>query len=61
MDSPEQLAADEKTLDAVVCNLEIIGEAVKNMPEEIRSKHENIEWRKIAGFRGCAQCRTQTS
>jgi uncharacterized protein with HEPN domain len=42
---------DEKTLDAVVRNLEIIGEAVKKLPEIIRSKHPNVDWKKIAGLR----------
>lgn len=42
---------DEKTIDAVVRNLEIIGEAVKNIPEEIRKEYKDIEWRKIAGLR----------
>ena len=31
--------------------LEIIGEAVKNIPTEIRNKKPEIEWRKIAGLR----------
>ena len=32
-------------------NLEIIGEAAKRLPEQIRSKSPEIEWRKIAGLR----------
>ena len=45
------LNKDEKTVDAVVRNLEIIGEAVKNITEEIRKEYNDIEWRKIAGLR----------
>ena len=37
--------------DAILRNLEIIGEAVKNIPDEIREKDKNIEWKKIAGLR----------
>ena len=46
-----EFASDEKTLDAVVRNLEVIGEAVKNIPDEIRANYSQIEWRKIAGMR----------
>jgi uncharacterized protein with HEPN domain len=43
--------ADEVTFDALIRNLEIIGEAVKQIPPEIRSRYPNIQWRKIAGLR----------
>lgn len=42
----ETLADDEKTLDAVIRNLEIIGEAVKNIPDEIRQQYPETEWKK---------------
>lgn len=42
---------DELHFDAVLRNLEIIGEAVKNVSEETRGKHPQVKWRKIAGFR----------
>jgi uncharacterized protein with HEPN domain len=47
----EDFIKDRKTRDAVVRNLEIIGEAVKNIPEETRSKHPEENWKKIAGLR----------
>jgi len=42
---------NEMLQDAIIINLEIIGEAVKNIPSEIRDNYSNIEWRKIAGLR----------
>ena len=42
---------DQKTLDAVVRNLEVIGEAVKRIPENIRTAYPQIDWRRISGLR----------
>jgi uncharacterized protein with HEPN domain len=47
----EQFSTDAKVVDAVTRNLEVIGEAVRNIPGEVREKHASIEWRKIAGLR----------
>lgn len=47
----ENFQEDLKTFDAVVRNLEIIGEAVKKIPESIRNQHSEVEWKKIAGLR----------
>ncbi len=42
---------DKKTVDAVVRNLEIIGEAAGHIPESIRKRFPNIPWKAIAGMR----------
>ncbi len=42
---------DERTFDAVVRNLQLIGEAVKNLPNDLFDRYPEIEWRKIAGLR----------
>lgn len=47
----ERFQADDKTFDAVARNLEIIGEAAKALPPDLRAAHPGIEWRKIAGLR----------
>jgi len=47
----DTFAGDEKSVDAVVRNLEIIGEAANRLPEEFREKHSAIEWYKIIGLR----------
>ncbi|MBA3650418.1 MAG: DUF86 domain-containing protein [Chthoniobacterales bacterium] len=46
-----QFLADEKTIDAVVRNLEIIGEAVRWLPEKFKRQHAAIPWTQIAGLR----------
>jgi uncharacterized protein with HEPN domain len=47
----EQFRADRKTVDAVVRNLEIIGEAAKNIPQPLREKSPQIPWARRAGLR----------
>jgi uncharacterized protein with HEPN domain len=47
----EEFLRDGKTVDAVVRNLEVIGEAVKHIPEEIREDGKYPDWRKVAGLR----------
>jgi len=42
---------DDKTADAIIRNFEIIGEAVRNVPDEIQEKHINIPWRELRGMR----------
>jgi len=43
--------SDSKTVDAVVRNLEVIGEASKNIPEEIKLRYQNVYWKGIIGLR----------
>ncbi len=43
--------SDEVVYDAVIRNLEIIGEASKNVPHEIRASYPKVEWRKVSGLR----------
>ncbi len=47
----DEFVKNNLVVDAVIRNLEIIGETVKNIPEDIRSKYPEIPWRQIAGFR----------
>lgn len=47
----EAFLADDKTVDAVVRNLEVIGEAVRQMPEDFKQAHAQIPWGQIAGLR----------
>ena len=47
----EAFSTDMKTKDAVVRNLEVIGEAVKRIPADIRNAYPDIEWRPAAAMR----------
>lgn len=47
----EDFKQDRKTIYAVTRALEIMGEATKNIPEEIRRAYPQIPWRQIAGMR----------
>lgn len=49
-----EFLADAKTHDAVMRNLEVIGEAAKHIPEEVRQQNPSVPWRKISGFRDVA-------
>lgn len=43
--------ADGKTQDAVVRNLEVIGEAAKRISGDLKSRHADIPWKRMAGMR----------
>lgn len=47
----EDFAISSQVIDAVVRNIEIIGEASKNIPLEIQNKFKDIPWQKIKGIR----------
>jgi len=47
----EDFTADQKTVDAVARNFEIIGEAASRLPEQFKSKYPEINWIRITGLR----------
>ncbi|MGD2157932.1 MAG: DUF86 domain-containing protein [Anaerolineales bacterium] len=47
----EAFQRDHKTQDAVIRNLEVIGEAAKNIPEPFRRKYPDLPWKEMAGMR----------
>jgi len=50
-DGESVFASDRKTQDAVIRNFEIIGEAVKNLSEDMKGAYPEIPWRDIAAMR----------
>ncbi len=46
-----EFSTDEKTREAVVRKLEIIGEAARNLPNEFRDKYPQIPWEKMISMR----------
>jgi uncharacterized protein with HEPN domain len=49
--SYDQFLTDDKTIDAVIRNFEIIGEAANRLPNETRERYQHIDWHRIRGFR----------
>jgi uncharacterized protein with HEPN domain len=42
---------DQKSIDVVVRNLEIIGEAANRLPDDFKERHSSVEWHKVVGLR----------
>lgn len=47
----EAFSRDRKTINAVVRSLEVMGEAAKKIPEEVRKKYPAIPWKRMTGMR----------
>ncbi|CAA6605641.1 conserved hypothetical protein [Rhodospirillaceae bacterium LM-1] len=49
--SQESLQADRMRYDAILRNLEIMGEAARHVPDEVAAKHPEISWQQMRGLR----------
>lgn len=47
----ESFVADEMAYDATLRNLEVLGEAAKGIPDDVRQRHPDVDWRGLAGLR----------
>jgi uncharacterized protein with HEPN domain len=47
----EEFSKDEKTIDAVIRNFAVIGEATKHVPVALKKQHPEIAWKRMAGMR----------
>jgi uncharacterized protein with HEPN domain len=47
----EQLIADRKTREAIVLNFVVMGEAIKNIPQDIIDRYPDVPWKEFAGMR----------
>jgi len=50
----DEFASDDRTNSAVVRKLEVIGEAARQLPDNLREQHTSIPWREVIGFRNVA-------
>jgi uncharacterized protein with HEPN domain len=57
----ESLGAGTMATDAIVRNLEILGEAAKSVPADVRTRDSDIPWRRIAGLRDVLSTPTSPS
>ena len=54
--SQDQLFSNELIFDAVLRNLELLGEAAKQIPIKVQQRHPVVPWRRIAGLRDILAC-----
>ena len=47
----EEFQQDDKTASAVIRKFEIIGEASRNIPDEVKMKHPEVPWKEMSGMR----------
>jgi uncharacterized protein with HEPN domain len=47
----DQFRTNRLVRDAVVLNLQIVGEAASHVPDEVRARHPEVEWRRMVGLR----------
>ena len=47
----EEWSLDRKTIDAVIRNVEIIGEAANHIPSEVQNRYPEIPWMQMRGIR----------
>ena len=47
----EAFAADDMVVDAVVRTLEVVGEAARHVPAEVRARYQAVDWARVVGFR----------
>jgi uncharacterized protein with HEPN domain len=47
----QRFSTDKKTVNAVLRSLEVMGEATKKIPEDVRARHPEIPWKRFAGMR----------
>jgi len=47
----DEFSKDRRRRDAVIRNFQVMGEAIKNLPSELRERYPDTNWKKIARFR----------
>ena len=46
-----KFSKNEIVIDAVIRNFEVIGEATRNIPEDVKERYPKVEWKEVTGFR----------